>query len=298
MRSETLAYTLRLAGGCAQLVQRGAGGNAGRVGPGREHPVSGEWVHGPSRRGLVLSAGSRREMRRQLSELPWHRVERLALVSLTYPGDWRRWVPDAGVFEAHRRAAAKRWERRWGEPLMGVWVKEFQGRGAPHLHWYVGLPGAMTGEEYRALRVRSVAAKRREAEVGVYRARSEQRWGRWPWEYVRWLRTAWAEVVTGNTTRRHHGHGVDVRVSFWTDEQEAEFDRDKVGEYFWRESGKVAQKQVPDGFGAVGRWWGAWGRGGGFVPEVLEVSVDARVGWELSRVMAQRLRERMEGAGL
>src|SRR5207248_5492258 len=80
------------------------------------------------RRGDIgQSARSRMNMRRLFVSLPWELVgRRPALISLTYPGLWQWWVPDGRRWEAHPRAFERRWVRRWGEPLVGVWVKEFQ----------------------------------------------------------------------------------------------------------------------------------------------------------------------------
>jgi hypothetical protein len=73
------------------------------------------------------------------------------MITLTYPGDWRGWVPDGSTLERHRRAFVERWRRRYGG-LTGVWVKEFQVSGSPHLHTYVALPDAVSAEEFEALR--------------------------------------------------------------------------------------------------------------------------------------------------
>ena len=92
-----------------------------------------------------LSNRSRMNMRRLFLSLPWELCgPRPALISLTYPAHWVRWVPDGRTWERHRKSFERRWVRRWGEPLVGVWVKEFQGTGRPHLHLYVGLPAAST----------------------------------------------------------------------------------------------------------------------------------------------------------
>jgi hypothetical protein len=112
---------------------------------------------------LGQSRRSRMNMRRLFVSLPWELLgRRPALISLTYPGNWQRWVPDGRVWERHRRAFERRWVRRWGEPLVGVWVKEFQGSGRPHLHLYVGLPSAMADEDYAGLRERTLLRHRLE----------------------------------------------------------------------------------------------------------------------------------------
>jgi hypothetical protein len=91
---------------------------------------------------------SRMNMRRLFVSLPWELLgSRPALISLTYPKNWQRWVPDGRVWERHRRVFERRWVRKWGEPLIGVWVKEFQASGRPHLHLYVGLPSLMSDDD-------------------------------------------------------------------------------------------------------------------------------------------------------
>ncbi len=57
-----------------------------------------------------------------------------AMLTLTYPGDWLTVAPDAETVKRHFTALAKRYERAWGEPLIGPWKLEFQRRGAPHFH--------------------------------------------------------------------------------------------------------------------------------------------------------------------
>jgi hypothetical protein len=53
-----------------------------------------------------------------------------AMLTLTYPGDWLRVARDAETVKRHFWALCKRYERTWGEPLIGPWKLEFQRRGA------------------------------------------------------------------------------------------------------------------------------------------------------------------------
>jgi hypothetical protein len=57
-----------------------------------------------------------------------------AMLTLTYPGDWLTVAPTAEAAKRHLWALCKRYERAWGEPLIGPWKQEFQARGAPHFH--------------------------------------------------------------------------------------------------------------------------------------------------------------------
>jgi hypothetical protein len=55
------------------------------------------------------------------------------MVTLTCPGDWLTVAPTAESVTEHFAALCKRYAP-WGEELIGPWKKEFQHRGAPHLH--------------------------------------------------------------------------------------------------------------------------------------------------------------------
>ncbi len=80
---------------------------------------------------------------------------------------------------------------------------------------------------------------------------------RWPW-----LSEKWAHAVRSDEPR-HAQYGVHVRPANmrrgWDPEAEAYFNGHRVGDYFWRESGKVAQKTPPTDFRGFGRWYGYWG---------------------------------------
>lgn len=237
------------------------------------------------------SSRSRNNMRRLFGSLPWELLgTRPAIISLTYPGDWRAWVPDGRVMEAHRRAFERRWVRRWGEPLVGVWVKEFQESGRPHMHFYVGLPAAMSGEDYAGLRERTLIRRDLERQLGRYKGRSllpaiGERYGG---EFAMWVRTAWSEIVgTQGKHQRHHARGVDVAVMFWTDEAEAAADRTRVAEYLAGEASKWREKRPPKDFSGVGQYFGRWGTKVGFNPIIEEVEIDRLVAAELERRLAR-----------
>jgi hypothetical protein len=225
-------------------------------------------------------------MRWEFGALPWELLGlRPAMVTLTYPGEWERWVPDSRTLVRHREALKERWRRKYGAPV-GVWVVEFQKRGAPHLHMYLGLPEAMSAEEYRGLQRRTFDRQRLQREVGSFEARRRMRAP--SGEFAMWLRTAWWEIV-GSGSRAHHGRGVDLAVWFWTERAEQVTDRVRVAEYLWRESGKWAQKQPPEDFGSL-KFYGRWGGAIGFKPIFSEQQMDERVGYELRRVL-RRMQE-------
>lgn len=230
-------------------------------------------------------------MRRMFASLPWELLgARPAMISLTYPGEWRRWVPDGRVLERHRRAFERRWVRRWEEPLVGVWVKEFQASGRPHMHLYIGLPTSVSDEEFEGLRQRTLLRRDLERALGRYKGRSMmpaigQDFGG---DFAMWIRTAWSEIVgTQGVHQRHHARGVDVAVMFWTDEVAATADRTKIAEYLTREASKARQKRPPENFVGVGQYYGRWGRTVGFNPETSEVEIDRAVAEELERRLAR-----------
>jgi len=175
-------------------------------------------------------------MRWVFNALPWDELERLAMVTLTYPGDWRSCCPNGRTLKRHLRAFRERWRRRWGAPR-GTWVIEFQPRVdrpvaqqlAPHIHLYVELPDGAVLE-------------------------SDLTDGRLVWD---WARRVWWEIV-GSGNGKHRYWGAHVRPCAYGDFGTSRDNAKRVGDYLWRESGKLAQKVVPDGFAGV-KWWDVWG---------------------------------------
>lgn len=212
--------------------------------------IRNEWVgkrgHAPGRPGRGtgragspingFSAKSRRQMRWVWNALPWEELDRLTMLTLTYPAEWRSWCPDASTLKRHLRAFRERWRRKWGAPR-GTWALEFQPREnrpleqqyAPHFHLYIGLPEGAEIEDDRTD-------------------------GRPVWE---WARQAWWEIV-GSGDRAHRYWGVHVRACFYGPSGDGRKNAKRVGDYLWRESGKLAQKVVPEGFSNC-KWWDVWG---------------------------------------
>jgi hypothetical protein len=236
-------------------------------------------------------------MRFEFSALPWELLgQRPAMITCTYPKEWELYVPNARVLVAHREALKERWRKRFGPPV-GVWVVEFQSRGAPHLHLYVALPEAVSPEDYAGLQARTMRRKRREHDVGAYEARRTT-----PpvsGEFGEWLRTAWWEIV-GSGLPAHEKRGIDVAVAFFSERAEGEADRVRVAEYFWRESGKWAQKKPPEGFGSL-KFYGRWGAKLGFAPvasvEVLNEMVAMELRRMLRRLMLAKMRAEAKRTG-
>ncbi len=242
------------------------------------------------------TARSRNRMRWQFASLPWELLgARLVMLSLTYPGEWRRWVSDGRVLEAHRKAFLERWRRRFGAP-MGVWVKEFQQSGRPHLHVYVAVPDVVPETEYEGLRQRTLLRHRLEWQYGRYDGRAKlpaigQKYGG---DFAMWLRDAWSEVVgTQGVVAKHHARGVDVAVAFWNDEVARTKDRVEVAAYLAGESAKWAQKAPPENFAHVGRYFGHMGGALGFKPKERDIVVDDAVAYELERRLERLVRWRI-----
>jgi hypothetical protein len=260
---------------------RGGGGtNAGCEGLSTAGRVSLNW-----------SSRSRRTMRWKFSGLPWELLgDRPAMITLTYPGEWRESVPDARAFVNHRDRLRWRWRKKFGQPI-GVWVAEFQARGAPHLHLYVGLPPGVTDAEYRWLVRRNMRRQENERRFGKYEAR--RRLPAIQGDFSEWLRHAWWEIV-GSGNRYHHGRGADIVPAYSNEEVAMGADRVRTGDYWWMESGKWAQKTAPEGFGPLG-FYGLWGESVGFRPVVREAELTA-AGWYELRRLLRVMRTRRERA--
>lgn len=163
---------------------------------------------------------------------------RVGMVTLTYPGDWLAVAPTAEASRRHLLALRKRFERFYGVPLVCIWKREFQRRGAPH--WHLGMPcpeGRHKGLTFRA-----------------------------------WLSRTWAEIVGAESCggalvecrgscefHRHEvaGTGVDFAEG-------ARFsDPRRFGVYFSKHGSFAAkdyQNEAPAEWeGSVGRFWGYWG---------------------------------------
>jgi hypothetical protein len=232
----------------------------------------------------AYTSKTRNALRWRLATLPWSELgPRPAMVTLTMPRDWRAVAPDGpttyGLFEAYQM----RWQRRWGERMRGVWIREFQERGAPHYHCYVGLPVKVSDEEYAELVDRTMLRKKLEREVGKRESKDKLPFMKGP--FGGWARECWYDVV-GSGDEWHKRKGADVAPMFWgvtvRDAQQGRVDFGKVSEYLYSESGKWGQKKVPDGFTDPGRWWGVLGR---LKPRITENDLPEPVAMELRRMM-------------
>jgi hypothetical protein len=57
---------------------------------------------------------------------------------------WQQLAPDAAAWQKLVRKFGKRYARAWGEQLVGVWKREHQRRGAPHLHVFMCPPTGLS----------------------------------------------------------------------------------------------------------------------------------------------------------
>jgi hypothetical protein len=192
-----------------------------------------------------------------------------AMVTVTYPGDWVTVAPSNRVVRRHVEQLRKRWDRAYsdhGFPLVGVWKREFQERGAPHYH-LLCVPPAVSG-------------------------------------FRQWLSETWADIVQADSCgarcwetgdgrvvkglacceRGRHvvsGTGVDYR------EGARATDPRRLAIYFSKHGGYAAKEYQNDApgewvdRGGVGRFWGVWG----LRPAVAVVGLAPDVALALARVL-------------
>lgn len=158
------------------------------------------------------------------------------MLTLTYPANFPM---DGRLVKNHWRRF-RQWMIRNGA-VTGLWVLEFQKRGAPHFHVFIREP----------LDRQAVS-------------------------------DAWYRVV-GSNDPRHHGAG--TRIELFRNPP-------ALGSYVMKYAAKMEQKDVPDGFGSVGRFWGTWGNpeitrtvcvpqvvGKHFVRTIRKAHIKARRNW-------------------
>jgi len=89
---------------------------------------------------------------RTFSAVVW--PERLAFISLTYPGDLSKSPKSGKEGQKHLKAFRRRWERRFGEAV-GAWKREFQKRGSLHFHLWLKWPENVSEAELQVFVKRS-----------------------------------------------------------------------------------------------------------------------------------------------
>ena len=215
---------------------------------------------GEGSRGDIVewSRKSRRRMMRRVAELDYAQLMALedrgwtpSMITLTLPDEWERVAPTNAAWMAHVTEFRKRFARKWGHALIGLWKKEFQGRGAPHLHVYTCVPPGTTV-------LRRVGHPAVEVDFGE------------------WARLVWADIVAHPNPehrRRHRERGVHVD----TYEGMRASNPRRLAKYFLKHSapGEVGEKEYQHRVPEIwherpGRFWGYWGLE--VVAEVVELS--------------------------
>jgi hypothetical protein len=187
------------------------------------------WV--PRKAVVRWSDKSRAKMVLRLATLDYSPFDipgnRLAFITLTYPGDWKSVAPTAARAKNHLHRLRKRFERLVGRPFYAVWKMEFQRRGAPHFHLLAPIPSGM--------------------------------------DFRNWLSHAWADVVDHPDPDQKANHliagtGVDKAKGISADNAQ------RISYYFSKHSSankgvKEYQNEPPMEWilgGTVGRFWGYW----------------------------------------
>lgn len=155
--------------------------------------------------------------------------EKLAvMITLTYPGDWLTVAPTPKHAKSHLQAFRKQFERRFKQPLYGLWKAEFQRRGAVHFHIFCVAPEPLQ-------------------------------------DFREWVASSWSSIVNhpDEHQRANHkkaGTAVDVAPAAFIGDVRL------IAVYFSKHSSpgmviKNYQNQAPDEWiqsGSVGRFWGYW----------------------------------------
>jgi hypothetical protein len=227
----------------------------------------------PARSVTEWSGKSRSNMVKTFACLDWSPMAELeavgrvpAMLTLTYPGAWEVVAPDGKTVKQQLRKLLLRYQRAWGEPLIGAWKLEFQGRGAPHIHIFMAPPHG--------------------------RARGRGAGGRL--SFTHWLSVVWADVVNHPDSVEYMKHlaagtGVDYAEALRCS------DPKRLAVYFGKHGqyrDKEYQNQVPELWQAPGagpgRFWGYWGL------KPLVAAVDLRPDdYELAARILRRYAERV-----
>lgn len=181
-----------------------------------------------------------------------------AMLTLTYPGDWKRVAPNGRVVKAHLESFFKRYKRAWGEDLKCIWKLEFQGRGAPHYHLLMVPPRGCASAKRRAEYEEKLRAW---AEIGGRKPRWVEAVGD-GFRFRRWLSETWADIVShpdSDEYQRHKSAGTAVDYA----EGKRAYDPKRAAIYFGKHgvfSDKEYQHNVPELWKesgeSVGRFWG------------------------------------------
>lgn len=216
------------------------------------------------------SRKSQTRMRERLLDLdytPWmtNLDRQLAMITVTYPGCWMRVAPDSATVMGHLETLRKRYQRAFGEDLLAIWKKEFQGRSE-----YVWRNGKLLDnwcrcpwctdhaelEDGRAPHVHMLMQP-----PTRYRDGSAAR-------FNQWLSETWVAIVDHpdpEQRQRHLSAGTNVEYADANTEGKNYVDSARTADYFAKHSGgphgkKRYQHKVPAAWDSrPGRFWGYWG---------------------------------------
>jgi hypothetical protein len=151
-----------------------------------------------------------------------------ALITLTYPKNFKTLCPDAKTARRHLKLFRQRYERKFGK-LRGMYKWEFQRSGSPHVHIFLVPP------------------------IGHH--------------FKEWLSQTWADIVGESDPIEYEKHlRAGTAVDYETGARST--DTKRIVVYFLKHSSpttngqKNYQNQVPEYWkasGSVGRFWGRWG---------------------------------------
>lgn len=151
-----------------------------------------------------------------------------ALITLTYPKNFRTLCPSAKVATRHLKLFRQRYERAFGK-IRAIYKWEFMRSGSPHAHIFLVPPKSP--------------------------------------DFHRWLSTTWAEIVAEPDPEEYAKHlKAGTAVDFGKGLRST--DPKRLAVYFSKHSSpnkegdKEYQNKVPDFWkaeGSVGRFWGRWG---------------------------------------
>ncbi|OHR24737.1 hypothetical protein HMPREF2787_08765 [Corynebacterium sp. HMSC061H03] len=201
------------------------------------------------RRILEWSQKSRTRMISTFSELDWNafleQPGKVAMATLTYPGDWQAVAPDSKTVYAHLNRLRLQFQRDWGREMLSVWKREFQRRGAPHYHLLMVVPeGTCT--------VKNPVTSEK---VQV--------------DFTGWLAATWARIVAADQSsgeRARHlvaGTGLHYTRQSFASPRHASFYFSKYAAKNASGAEKEYQNRAPaqwiESGASVGRFWGVFG---------------------------------------
>lgn len=139
-----------------------------------------------------------------------------ALLTLTYPGDWKKIVPNGEVALKQLNEFFRKFERAFGQPPRLIYKREFTEKGAPHFHIFLQLPEGTAGEAAEKAYQRRLSEWKAGQRKGGTPRQRRPAYSDAPFEV--WAAKVWTNIVNHlDPTQRakHELHGADVKV--WND---------------------------------------------------------------------------------